>query len=87
MNHGSGMDDPQPALTASNRVIGYRLTGIKVAKTCDSRVPSEKNGCHQPRFCVRCDMDVSMTRPIPGEGRGLINGKKHLHDRMGEYVC
>ena len=77
----------QPALTASNRVIGYRLTGIKVAKTCDSRVPSEKNGCHQPRFCVRSDKDVSRTRPIPGEGKGLRSALfEDLHIFTGLFV-
>ena len=61
----------QPALTASDRGIGNRLTGRKVAKTYKHWTPNQKKGCPQPIFCVRCDKDVSRTRPIPGGGRGL----------------
>ena len=61
----------QPALTASDRGIGNRLTGRKVAKTLRLWVGHKTNGGHQPRFCARCDKDVSRTRSFSGGGRGL----------------
>ena len=68
----------QPALTASDRGIGNRLTGRKVAKTLRLWVGHKTNGGHQPRFCARCDKDVSRTRSFSGGGRGLT-GDRPLH--------
>ena len=72
----------QPALTASDRGIGNRLTGRKVAKTLRLWVGHKTNGGHQPRFCARCDKDVSRTRSFSGGGRGLRNRNVNPSTRL-----